>query len=104
LAGPLEAVGLAQRLNRQQQGAFVLQLLAELLPQILHLRRRDRAAHPSISLDLGPAGRCRCRGDRQIHRQPGADAAQQRGAFLLRPAVAAVQHKLQGLAALQQRA
>ncbi len=64
LAGPLEAVGLAQRLNRQQQGAFVLQLPAELLLQILHLRRRDRAAHQPIGLDLGAAGRCRCRGDR----------------------------------------
>ena len=68
LAGSLEAIGLAQRLDRKQQAAFVLQLLVKLPLQILHLWRRDRAAHPPIDLDLGPAGRCRCRGDRQIHR------------------------------------
>ena len=76
------------------------------LPQGANARRFDAAAHPAVGQDAGPPGG---RGDGHqlqvagLGREALADAGDQGGLLASGPAIAAVEHQQEGLAAGQER-
>ena len=101
----MKALGAAQGIEGEQQAAVLLQQLQQGLPQRLHLRSLNNAAHPAIGQQLGLAWRGGHRDQLQLPgscRQPPLDAGDQLGLLGLAPAVAAVEHQQYRLAAGQQ--